>query len=141
MTQAKSALGASSEVIRGINRRVLLNLIRTRQPLSRADLARISGLQRSTVSLIVEDLVTEDWVIEGPTGRLPLTARRLRAAPSGEIFGLTQNAGMGWDPRKLSGREFLILSTQGGIRAPDGSPPPRCHPTDGDGDGPTVRGR
>ena len=58
----------------------------------------------------------------GPSGRLSLTARRLRAAPSGEIFGLTQNAGMGWDPRKLSGREFLILSTQGGIRAPDGSP-------------------
>jgi len=58
----------------------------------------------------------------GPAGRLPITARQLRAAPSGEIFGLTQNAGMGWDPRKLLGREFLILSTQGGIRAPDGSP-------------------
>ncbi|MBL9214185.1 MAG: YjhG/YagF family D-xylonate dehydratase [Opitutaceae bacterium] len=58
----------------------------------------------------------------GPAGRLPLTAARLRRAPSGEVFGLTQNAGMGWDPRRLLGREFLILSTQGGIRAPDGTP-------------------
>lgn len=62
---------ASSEVARDINRRILLNLVRTRQPLSRADLARASGLQRSTVSLIVEELVKEHWVIEGPTGRLP----------------------------------------------------------------------
>src|SRR5438874_9738392 len=62
---------ASSEVVRGINRRIVLNLIRTRQPISRADLARESGLQRSTISLIVEELVDEDWVLEGPTGRLP----------------------------------------------------------------------
>src|SRR5579862_1204200 len=64
-------LGASSEVIRDMNRRVVLNLIRTRQPLSRADLARVSGLQRSTVSLIVEELIDDHWVLEGPTGRLP----------------------------------------------------------------------
>ena len=57
----------------------------------------------------------------GPTGRLPLTAEALRTASSGHVFGMTQNAGMGWDPRKLLGKEFLILSTQGGIRAPDGS--------------------
>src|SRR5579872_1406335 len=63
--------GASSEVVRDINRRIVLNLIRTRQPISRADLARVSGLQRSTISLIVEALVEEHWVIEGPTGRLP----------------------------------------------------------------------
>ncbi|HEV3330866.1 MAG TPA: ROK family protein [Bryobacteraceae bacterium] len=63
--------GASSEVVRDINRRIVLNLIRTRQPISRADLARVSGLQRSTISLIVEALVEENWVIEGPTGRLP----------------------------------------------------------------------
>jgi len=63
--------GASSEVVRDINRRIVLNLIRTRQPISRADLARVSGLQRSTISLIVEELVEENWVIEGPTGRLP----------------------------------------------------------------------
>jgi len=58
----------------------------------------------------------------GPTGKLPLTATMLRAASSGRIFGMTQNAGMGWNPTKLLGKEFLILSTQGGIRAADGSP-------------------
>ena len=63
--------GASSEVVRDINRRIVLNLIRTRQPISRADLARVSGLQRSTISLIVEGLIEEHWVLEGPTGRLP----------------------------------------------------------------------
>ncbi len=62
---------ASSEVVRDINRRIVLNLIRTRQPISRADLARVSGMQRSTISLIVEELVEGHWVIEGPTGRLP----------------------------------------------------------------------
>jgi predicted NBD/HSP70 family sugar kinase len=62
---------ASSEVVRDINRRIVLNLIRTRQPISRADLARVSGLQRSTISLIVEQLMEENWVLEGDTGRLP----------------------------------------------------------------------
>ena len=62
---------ASSEVVRDINRGIVLNLIRTRQPISRADLARVSGLQRSTISLIVEQLIQEQWVREGPTGRLP----------------------------------------------------------------------
>jgi predicted NBD/HSP70 family sugar kinase len=62
---------ASSEVVRDINRRIVLNLIRTRQPISRADLARASGLQRSTISLIVEQLIAESWVVEGPMGRLP----------------------------------------------------------------------
>ncbi|MBV9398549.1 MAG: ROK family protein [Bryobacterales bacterium] len=62
---------ASTEVVRDINRRIVLNLIRTRQPISRADIARLSGLQRSTVSLIVEALIRENWVVEGPTGRLP----------------------------------------------------------------------
>ena len=62
---------ASSETARDINRGVLLNLIRRRQPISRADLARISGLQRSTVSLIIEQLIQEKWVVNGPVGRLP----------------------------------------------------------------------
>ena len=62
---------ASSEAIRNVNRRIVLNLIRTRHPISRADLARVSGMQRSTISLIVEELIAENWVIEGPTGRLP----------------------------------------------------------------------
>jgi putative YjhG/YagF family dehydratase len=59
---------------------------------------------------------------EGPAGRLPLTAEMLIEWPSGDIFGLTQNAGMGWDPRELSRPQFLMLGTQGGIRAPDGRP-------------------
>ncbi|MCB0043650.1 MAG: hypothetical protein KDE23_28380, partial [Caldilinea sp.] len=58
----------------------------------------------------------------GPAGSLPLDDDFLRLAPSGTIFGLTQDAGMGWEPSLLRRREFLILSTQGGIRAPDGSP-------------------
>lgn len=62
---------ASSETARDINRGVVLNLIRRRQPISRADLARVSGLQRSTVSVITEQLIQEQWVINGPTGRLP----------------------------------------------------------------------
>lgn len=58
----------------------------------------------------------------GPQGSLPLTEQMLRSRPSGDIFGWTQNAGMGWDPKSLGGKEVLILSTQGGIRAPDGRP-------------------
>src|SRR5689334_19449592 len=62
---------ASSETARHINRRIVLNLIRNRQPVSRADVARISGLQRSTVSLITEELIGEQLIVEGATGRLP----------------------------------------------------------------------
>ncbi len=70
-TEPRRMQVATSEVVRDINKRVVLNLIRTRQPISRADLARASGLQRSTVSLIVEELIEDHWVLEGPTGRLP----------------------------------------------------------------------
>lgn len=67
---------ASSEVARDINRDIVLELIRTRQPVSRADLSRISGLQPSTISAIVEQLLAEKWIIEGaavhrPRGRRP----------------------------------------------------------------------
>ena len=58
----------------------------------------------------------------GPEGALPLDADYLRDVSSGELFGRTEDAGMGWDPSALRGREFLILSTLGGLRAPDGSP-------------------
>ncbi|MBL9172344.1 MAG: YjhG/YagF family D-xylonate dehydratase [Verrucomicrobiales bacterium] len=58
----------------------------------------------------------------GPVGRLPLTESMLRDEPSGHLFGLSQNAGMGWDPSEVARDPFLILSTQGGLRAPDGSP-------------------
>ncbi len=58
----------------------------------------------------------------GPQGALPLTDEMLREWPSGDLFGLTQNAGMGWEPRAMVGPQFLLLSTQGGIRADDGTP-------------------
>jgi putative YjhG/YagF family dehydratase len=58
----------------------------------------------------------------GPAGALPLTAEMLRERPSGDLFGWSQNAGMGWDPSALGGKEFLMLSTHGGIRAADGTP-------------------
>jgi putative YjhG/YagF family dehydratase len=58
----------------------------------------------------------------GPAGSLPLTAEMLRDLPSGDIFGLTQNAGMGWPPGEMLGPQFVLLSTQGGVRAEDGSP-------------------
>jgi putative YjhG/YagF family dehydratase len=58
----------------------------------------------------------------GPIGTLPLTEEMLLNRPSGDVFGLTQNAGMGWDPRELGRKQFLILSTQGGLRAADGRP-------------------
>jgi putative YjhG/YagF family dehydratase len=58
----------------------------------------------------------------GPQGRLPLTAELLLERPSGDIFGLTQNAGMGWDPRELGRPQYLMLGTNGGIRGADGRP-------------------
>src|SRR6478609_4365729 len=58
----------------------------------------------------------------GPQGELPLTDEMLRTWSSGDLFGLTQAAGMGWKPEELLGPQFLILSTQGGVRAPDGTP-------------------
>jgi predicted NBD/HSP70 family sugar kinase len=62
---------ATSETARDINRRIVLNLIRSHQPISRADLARHSGLQRSTVSVITEQLIEEKWVTEGAIGHVP----------------------------------------------------------------------
>ena len=60
--------------------------------------------------------------VPGPAGTLPFTAEMLRERPSGDLFGWSQNAGMGWNPAALGGREFLMLSTHGGIRAADGTP-------------------
>src|SRR5579862_6424824 len=58
----------------------------------------------------------------GPAGTLPITPEMLLNRPSGDLFGWSQNAGMGWDTAALGAREFLILSTHGGIRAADGTP-------------------
>ncbi|MGD9715050.1 MAG: dihydroxy-acid dehydratase, partial [Thermomicrobiales bacterium] len=58
--------------------------------------------------------------VAGPSGFLPLTETMLRERPSGDLFGWSQNAGMGWNPSELGRKEFLLLSTHGGIRAADG---------------------
>jgi len=58
----------------------------------------------------------------GPPGALPITEEMLLKSPSGDLFGLTQNAGMGWAPAEVGRKQFLILSTQGGLRATDGKP-------------------
>ncbi len=67
----------------------------------------------------VFDIVTKG---AGPTGSLPLTEDMLRNWASGDIFGMTLNAGMGWEPSELNRPEHLILSTSGGLRADDGKP-------------------
>ena len=67
----------------------------------------------------VSDLQT---TVKGPEGRLPFAPDQLASAASGDLFGWTQNVGMGWRPEWLGRDEYLILSTQGGIRRPDGSP-------------------
>jgi putative YjhG/YagF family dehydratase len=83
-------------------------------------------MTNTTFTALVESVDLDIYQIHtsgpGPRGSLPLTPELLREAPSGDIFGLTQDAGMGWNPAELNRPEFLILSTQGGIRAPDGSP-------------------
>ena len=76
-------------------------------------------------SLVLEsspDLYRVATHARGPAGSLPITAEMLLNAPSGNLFGLTQNAGMGWEPARLLDPEFLILSTHGGLRAEDGTP-------------------
>ena len=58
----------------------------------------------------------------GPAGALPITPEMLLTQSSGNLFGLSQNAGMGWEPARMLDPEFLILSTHGGMRAQDGTP-------------------
>ncbi|MEA4838448.1 MAG: YjhG/YagF family D-xylonate dehydratase, partial [Rhodospirillaceae bacterium] len=58
----------------------------------------------------------------GPQGKLPLTAEMLLEHPSGDIFGMTMNAGMGWEPDKLLGTQVMVIGTVGGIRGADGKP-------------------
>ena len=68
------------------------------------------------------DLYRVQVAADGPSGSLPLTAEMLRGSPSGDLFGLSQNVGMGWDAAGAADGQVLILSTQGGVRAPDGAP-------------------
>jgi predicted NBD/HSP70 family sugar kinase len=79
---------ASSETARVINRDIVLELIRTSQPISRADLARRSGLGRSTVSQIVEQLIGENWVREGAMGSLPRGRRPTMVGLNGDLIAI-----------------------------------------------------
>jgi putative YjhG/YagF family dehydratase len=69
-----------------------------------------------------QSVVADRTAGEGPAGALPLTPEMLRNRPSGDLFGLTQNVGMGWSATQLQGPEYLIVSTLGGLRADDGHP-------------------
>src|SRR5580658_340630 len=79
---------ASSETARVINRDIVLELIRTSQPISRADLARRSGLGRSTISQIVEQLIGEHWVREGAMGSLPRGRRPTMVGLNGDLVAI-----------------------------------------------------
>ena len=81
-----------------------------------------SLLESNTPTLAPSDLMDVQTKGPGPSGALPLTDEILRTWSSGDLFGLTQNAGMGWAPEDLLGPQYLVLSTQGGMRAEDGSP-------------------
>src|SRR3954470_500378 len=78
----------------------------------------------------LDDILAEDddslrsvrTLAAGPAGSLPLTEQMLRNWSSGDLFGLTQDVGMGWAPAEVTRKEFLILSTSGGVRADDGTP-------------------
>jgi xylonate dehydratase len=69
-----------------------------------------------------EHFATTRTKARGPEGRLPITPEMLLAEPSGNLFGMTQDAGMGWNPADVNRAQILIVSTQGGLRDPDGRP-------------------
>ncbi|MGO8760349.1 MAG: YjhG/YagF family D-xylonate dehydratase [Terracidiphilus sp.] len=90
------------------------------------DLRKGHPIAAISLSSILEtrnaDLLRVTTHARGPAGALPLTAEMLLTEPSGNLFGLTQSAGMGWDPARLLDPEFLILSTHGGLRSESGEP-------------------
>lgn len=79
-------------------------------------------MNRALFEPVLSDVYAVRTHAPGPGGSLPLTEDMLRERPSGDLFGWTQNAGMGWNPAELGRRQFLILSTQGGLRETDGRP-------------------
>ena len=109
---------ATSETARDINSRIMLNLVREHQPLSRADLMRRSGLQRSTVSVITEQLISERWLREGAVGRA-LRGRRPTFLHLNEnragIFGINIQPGM---------TEIALANLSGHFLAQESMPTP-----------------
>ncbi len=79
---------ATSETARIINRDIVFELIRASQPISRADLARRSGLGRSTISQIVDQLIRENWVREGAMGSLPRGRRPTLVGLNGDLVAI-----------------------------------------------------
>src|SRR4029077_7798748 len=73
-------------------------------------------------NLSMSDIYQVRTKAPGPTGKLPVTEDLLLRRPSGDLFGMTQDAGMGWNPAELGRKQFLILITLGGLGAPDGTP-------------------
>jgi xylonate dehydratase len=106
------------------------------RPSCKIDPLQRAGIRRSAERFALIESITLSSVLEtpdpnllhvatharGPAGHLPLTPEMLLTQPSGNLFGLTQDAGMGWDPARLLDPEFLILSTHGGLRAENGEP-------------------
>ncbi|HWL10129.1 MAG TPA: dihydroxy-acid dehydratase, partial [Planctomicrobium sp.] len=82
----------------------------------------MSASSSDTFAPLLPDVYSLYTHADGPSGTLPLTESMLLDAPSGDLFGMTQSAGMGWDPQQLLRDQVLILSTMGGIRAEDGHP-------------------
>lgn len=74
------------------------------------------------MDLTETDIDAIETKASGPAGSLPLTDEMLRNSPSGHLFGLSQNVGMGWQPNKLNGKQVLMLSTQGGMKDENGNP-------------------
>jgi len=90
---------------------------------------RANKLKKTVTPTLSEILDSQDPTLfavhskaPGPQGSLPITPEMLLTKPSGDLFGWSQNTGMGWDPAKLGGKEVLLLSTHGGIRKDDGTP-------------------
>ena len=77
-------------------------------------------------ALLLDSGIDEIYFLQtrgpGPSGQLPFSEEQLRSDPSGHLFGWTQNVGMGWGANDVAGGDYLILSTQGGIRREDGTP-------------------
>ena len=83
--------------------------------------------EHDTRDISPEDVLTDDPLqilthAKGPSGSVPFTEDFLTNGSSGDHFGMTQNAGMGWNPVELLRKQFVILSTAGGLREPDGTP-------------------
>jgi putative YjhG/YagF family dehydratase len=89
-------------------------------------LAYNGGLMKPELARILDSGDTSIFDVRSKAparaGTLPITPEMLLQRPSGDLFGWAMNAGMGWEPQRLGGKEILILSTHGGIRRPDGTP-------------------